>query len=129
VRLAIFSEHRRLPLRRDEINKKGPCRRLLTRCISLILVEAVVGSGTRAFNAVFQAAQATLRDTFGMELAELHKHSEGDDTEEAQATGVKKRGKFQVSLEQLDPHFLSPLSCYFGNEDIYPPINIAPRHH
>ncbi|KAJ7794173.1 MAGE family-domain-containing protein [Mycena olivaceomarginata] len=86
VRLAMFTEHKRVPLRRDEISKK------------------VLGSNTRAFNRVFSMAQDVLRNTFGMELVELRSRAEldkdtaapatqnQDDLEEARkATGVKKK--------------------------------------
>ncbi|KAJ7211020.1 MAGE-domain-containing protein [Mycena rebaudengoi] len=87
VRLALFTEHKRTPLRRDEISKK------------------VLGANTRAFAAVFAAAQTILRKTFAMELVELRsraeldkdaagpgKEAQADDLDEArQATGVKKK--------------------------------------
>jgi hypothetical protein len=56
VRLALFQEQKRMPLRRDEISKK------------------VIGSGSQhrgAFRPVFEEAQNILRATFGMELVEL----------------------------------------------------------
>jgi len=53
VRLALFHEQRRMPLRRDEISKK------------------VMGSQRGAFKVVFEEAQTILRGTFGMELVEL----------------------------------------------------------
>ncbi|KAI0247539.1 MAGE family-domain-containing protein, partial [Lactifluus subvellereus] len=53
VRLALFQEQRRMPLRRDEISKK------------------VMGSQRGAFKSVFEEVQSILRSTFGMELVEL----------------------------------------------------------
>ncbi|TFY73507.1 hypothetical protein EWM64_g10505, partial [Hericium alpestre] len=53
VRLALFHEQKRMPLRRDEISKM------------------VMGSKRTAFTQVFNGAQDILRETFGMELAEL----------------------------------------------------------
>jgi melanoma-associated antigen len=53
VRLALFQEQKRVPLRRDEISKK------------------VMGSQRGTFKAVFEEAQSILRSTFGMELVEL----------------------------------------------------------
>jgi melanoma-associated antigen len=53
VRLALFQEQRRMPLRRDDISKR------------------VIGSQRGAFKAVFDEAQKILRGTFGMELVEL----------------------------------------------------------
>ncbi|KAJ7751006.1 MAGE family-domain-containing protein [Mycena maculata] len=85
VRLAMFTEHKRVPLRRDEISKK------------------VLGSNTRSFARVLAAAQHILHNTLGMELVELRSRAEldketappntnQDDLEEARkATGVKKK--------------------------------------
>jgi melanoma-associated antigen len=99
VRLALFHEQRRQPLRRDEISKK------------------VMGSQRGgAFKVVFEEAQSILRRTFGMELVELptraatqqeKDHQErrgagtqnGDDGGDRQAvTGLKKKGTCAVSL-------------------------------
>ncbi|KIJ67308.1 hypothetical protein HYDPIDRAFT_25776 [Hydnomerulius pinastri MD-312] len=77
VRLALFTEHKRVPLRREDISKK------------------VLGSSTRSFNAVFERAQKLLRKTFAMELVELQAKNyreqdpAGDDIQNA--TGVKKK--------------------------------------
>ncbi|KAN0078491.1 MAGE family domain containing protein [Tylopilus felleus] len=76
VRLALFSEHKRVPLRREDINKK------------------VLGSYTRSFNAVLLKAQVLLRKTFAMELVELQarNYRDQDPAEDLQnATGVKKK--------------------------------------
>jgi hypothetical protein len=62
VRLALFHEQRRMPLRRDEISKK------------------VMGSQRGAFKAVFEEAQNILRVTFGMELVELPTRAATHDT-------------------------------------------------
>ena len=48
VRLALFQEQRRMPLRHDDISKK------------------VMGSQRGAFKAVFEEAQKILRVSFGM---------------------------------------------------------------
>ncbi|TPX63160.1 hypothetical protein SpCBS45565_g06824 [Spizellomyces sp. 'palustris'] len=53
VRLALATEHRKQPLKRDDINKK------------------VLKDHTRAFAAVFQRAQERLRQTFGVEMVEM----------------------------------------------------------
>ncbi|KAJ8090361.1 hypothetical protein PM082_018957 [Marasmius tenuissimus] len=53
VRLALFTEHRKVPLRREEITKK------------------VLGTNSRIFNRVYETANGILSKTFGMELAEL----------------------------------------------------------
>lgn len=73
VRLALFNEQRRMPLRRDEISKK------------------VMGSQRGTFKAVFDEAQKILRGTFGMELIELPTRAATHDTA-ASGTG---RGKTQ----------------------------------
>jgi hypothetical protein len=77
-----------------------------------------MGSGTRAFNAVFQAAQVILRDTFGMELVELQKNLDGDDVDDGQeATGAKKKGEH--ALEVIVPSLM-----VYG---ILQPLLLAPR--
>ncbi|KAJ3871256.1 MAGE family-domain-containing protein [Lentinula edodes] len=78
VRLALFMEHKRMPLRRDEISRKvfGPSSR-----------------ASRSFNRVFERAQSILNHTFGMEL------NQGKTTEgllscrvtEGKATGSKRK--------------------------------------
>ncbi|KAH0836380.1 MAGE-domain-containing protein [Lanmaoa asiatica] len=76
VRLALFTEHKRVALRREDINKK------------------VLGSHTRSFNAVLLKAQVLLRKTFAMELVELQarNYRDQDPAEDLQnATGVKKK--------------------------------------
>lgn len=79
VRLALFMEQKRVPLRREDINKK------------------VLGSNTRQFKAVLEKAQKLLHKTFGMELVELQSRNYREEdimvgNEEARnATGVKKR--------------------------------------
>jgi hypothetical protein len=73
VRLALFQEERRTPLRRDEISKKG------------------MGSQRGAFKAVFEEAQNILRGTIGMELVELPTRAAAHDTA-GDGTG---RGKAQ----------------------------------
>jgi melanoma-associated antigen len=62
VRLALFQEQRRMPLRRDDISKK------------------VMGSQRGTFKAVFDEAQIILRATFGMELVELPTRAATHDT-------------------------------------------------
>ncbi|EMD36010.1 hypothetical protein CERSUDRAFT_66377 [Gelatoporia subvermispora B] len=92
VRLALFSEQRRSPLKREEISKK------------------VLGTNSRAFNAVFALAQGMLIKTFGMELVELQSNAKED--EEAaklmKHTGIKKRAaptgtKNYILRSTLDP--------------------------
>ncbi|CDO72663.1 hypothetical protein BN946_scf184985.g82 [Trametes cinnabarina] len=74
VRLALFHEQRRIPLKRDEISKK------------------VLGSSTRSFNAVFLAANDILKTTFGMELVELHSSSQDNDIDAMDAEMLKTAG-------------------------------------
>ncbi|PSR84217.1 hypothetical protein PHLCEN_2v5505 [Hermanssonia centrifuga] len=76
VRLALFHEQRRIPLRRDEISKK------------------VMGSKSRKFGEVFARAQEILRKTFGMELVELQTRVEEKDDEQKkdlEKLGIKKK--------------------------------------
>jgi hypothetical protein len=94
-------------LRRDEINKKG-----LNPFFSLSFIRdgrdddadecdclSVMGPNTRAFNRVYDLAQQKLRNTFGMELAELpsragldQENNNEEENEARRATGVKKKG-------------------------------------
>ncbi|KAJ3718087.1 MAGE-domain-containing protein [Lentinula guzmanii] len=95
VRLALFMEHRRMPLRRDDISKKvfGPSSR-----------------ASRPFNRVLERAQFILNRTFGMELVELQSRAaldkaaaapdptalneeQEEEEEEPAATQGKGRGK------------------------------------
>ncbi|BEI85820.1 hypothetical protein CcaverHIS002_0601070 [Cutaneotrichosporon cavernicola] len=70
VRLALFHEHRRQPLRRDMISK------------------LVLPNAQRQFHVVFERAQSLLRSTFGMEMHELRAKQRGDEAlmQETQAT-------------------------------------------
>ena len=99
VRLALFNESKRIPLKRDEINKKGAFvnRKVIFRkeftCIS------VMGDNTRQFNKVFEGAQRKLREVFGMELAELMSRAEREQQQtkvgengDENSTGIKKKG-------------------------------------
>ncbi|KAG6331955.1 hypothetical protein ID866_7133 [Astraeus odoratus] len=99
VRLALFTEHKRVPLRREDINKK------------------VLGSNTRSFNAVLDRAQKLLRKTFAMELVELQARNyreddamAGDELQEARnATGVKKRAAAVGSRTYILRSVLDPV--------------------
>ncbi|TCD60987.1 hypothetical protein EIP91_009177 [Steccherinum ochraceum] len=76
VRLALFSEQRRVPFRRDDISKK------------------VLGPKSRAFGEVYTRAQEILRKTFGMEIVELLARTEAEDSntqKEMEAMNVKKK--------------------------------------
>ncbi|KAI9432402.1 MAGE-domain-containing protein [Lactarius indigo] len=110
VRLALFQEQRRMPLRRDEISKK------------------VMGSQRGAFKAVFNEAQSILRNTFGMELVELptraatHDAAAGQDRSQDKAgtqngenagerqkvTGLKKKAVSQGSKTYILRSTLDP---------------------
>ncbi|KAG9316784.1 MAGE-domain-containing protein [Chiua virens] len=89
VRFALFSEQKRVPLRREDINKK------------------VLGSYTRSFNTVLSKAQVLLHKTFAMELVELQarNYREEDPAEELQnATGIKKRGAWSIFTSIIQDH-------------------------
>lgn len=103
VRLALFCEHKRTPLRRDDITKK------------------VLGANaSRAFNSVFLAAQEKLRKVFGMELVEIPSRAgldqdnntngnEEDLAEARRATGVKKKSVALGSKTYMLRSCLHPL--------------------
>ncbi|KAF8272190.1 MAGE family-domain-containing protein [Lactarius quietus] len=108
VRLALFHEQRRMPLRRDEISKK------------------VMGSQRGTFKAVIYEAQNILRDTFGMELAELPTRAAAHDPsgagqdktqdkqngehagERQKVTGLKKKAVSQGSKTYILRSILDP---------------------
>ncbi|KZO97255.1 MAGE-domain-containing protein, partial [Calocera viscosa TUFC12733] len=78
VRLALFTEYKHAPLRRDDINKK------------------VLGKNTRSFKAVLAKAEATLKETFGMELVPLQPAGNRDrlvmeDVADEEDSGVVKK--------------------------------------
>ncbi|KAL0572212.1 hypothetical protein V5O48_009747 [Marasmius crinis-equi] len=76
VRLAMFTEHRKVPLRREEITKK------------------VLGTNSRIFNRVLETANRILNKTFGMELVELpSKAYLEEDAAPAAAEQVAEEGK------------------------------------
>ncbi|KIK65144.1 hypothetical protein GYMLUDRAFT_160335 [Collybiopsis luxurians FD-317 M1] len=114
VRLALFQEHRRMPLRRDDISKKvfGPSNSRVAR----------------SFNRVFERAQLILNRTFGMELVELQSRAvmdkaaaaaadpsiadEEEDEEPAATQGKKKKApptgsKTYILRSILDPNIIS----------------------
>uniref|UniRef100_A0A0W0F617 MAGE domain-containing protein n=1 Tax=Moniliophthora roreri TaxID=221103 RepID=A0A0W0F617_MONRR len=101
VRLALFNENRRGPLRRDDISKK------------------VMGGNARIFNRVFEQANATLKKTFGMELVELPSKAsleeeatgtvEDAELEEARkAVGGKKKATTVGSKQYIIRSILDP---------------------
>ncbi|KAI0295323.1 MAGE family-domain-containing protein, partial [Multifurca ochricompacta] len=97
VRLALFQEQKRMPLRRDEISKK------------------VTGSQRGAFKAIFEEAQKILRNTFGMELVELptraatHDTANGEGGDRQTVTGLKKKAIVQGSKTYILRSTLDPV--------------------
>ena len=63
-----------------------------------------MGTKTRAFNRVFELAQQKLRNTFGMELAELpsraglDQENNDEENEARKATGARKKSLFSPSF-------------------------------
>ncbi|THV02609.1 MAGE-domain-containing protein, partial [Dendrothele bispora CBS 962.96] len=103
VRYALFCEHKRMPLRREEFQKKA------------------MGSNSRSFFRVLEIAQGILRQTFGMELVELQskaafdKERAGIDEEQLEesrkATATKKKAttagsKQYIMRSTLDPNIV-----------------------
>ncbi|KAG8908618.1 hypothetical protein FRB99_004906 [Tulasnella sp. 403] len=89
VRMAIFEEQKRGVLRRTDINKR------------------IMGEYTRAFNYVFDEAQAILRKTFGLEMVELMTRTERDNLGNEKEGSKKKSGtatsKTYIVRSVLDP--------------------------
>ncbi|KAK7443455.1 hypothetical protein VKT23_015628 [Stygiomarasmius scandens] len=93
VRYALFCEHKRMPLRREEFQKKA------------------MGSNSRSFGRVFEMAQLTLKQTFGMEMVELQskaaleKERTGVDEEQLEesrkATATKKKATTAGSKQYI----------------------------
>lgn len=102
VRLALFTEHKRVSLKRDEISKKGQNMSFYA-CYSTIDTAPVFNGRARDFKAVFAAAQATLQSVFGMELvemmsrAEMEKEQITDLPQAENATGLKKKGSSLIN--------------------------------
>ncbi|KIP01274.1 hypothetical protein PHLGIDRAFT_97080 [Phlebiopsis gigantea 11061_1 CR5-6] len=103
VRLALFTENKHMPLRRDEISKK------------------VMGSKSRRFGEVLARAQQILSNTFGMQLVELQtrpaeeeKDKKEDKAQEKNkdknAPGIKKKAptgtKSYILRSVLDPQLI-----------------------
>jgi hypothetical protein len=67
-----------------------------------------MGTNTRAFNRVFDLAQRKLRNTFGMELAELpsragiDQNNNEEENEARKATGARKKGSFFFGMRFFD---------------------------
>jgi hypothetical protein len=82
VRLALFNEYQRKPLKREDISKKGSKLSILptsneTDPFFLSFCPPVLGEHSRAFREVLEAAQKILRETFGMELVILRAKGTG----------------------------------------------------
>jgi hypothetical protein len=58
-----------------------------------------MGTNSKAFNTVLALAQKTLRDTFGMDLVELHRAAEEAEPESTQG-GAKKRGAHSIMVDR-----------------------------
>ncbi|KAF8639276.1 hypothetical protein AX16_010348 [Volvariella volvacea WC 439] len=94
ARLLLFYEHRRIPVRRDEISKK------------------VMGAHSRGFNAVLEKARKILLYTFGYEIVELpsragieqtqNPNANNDELEEGRnAAGMKKKATATGSKQYI----------------------------
>ena len=100
VRLALFNESRRVPLRREEINRRGSFLYPLKLSYLTHSILALNGE-TKQFKLVYAMAQKTLQNTFGMELTELMSRNERDQAQNGvdednggeDATGLKKKGR------------------------------------
>jgi len=113
VRLALFTENRRVPLKREEISKK------------------VLGNSPRAFKDVLERAQGILRTTFGMELIELQSRAELEkddaskenaDVDRRKATGVKKKAAASGSKSYILRSILDPIILDYAaltDQEIY----------
>ncbi|KAG5650330.1 hypothetical protein H0H81_012602 [Sphagnurus paluster] len=113
VRLALFTEQRRVPLRREDITKK------------------VLGPNTRAFNHVFDRAQTILQQTFGMELIELQTRAgleadaanvEDQPSQARNATGVKKKEYAALTDETILEEESADILSDDGDDDDDPHI-------
>ena len=95
VRLALFSEQERIPLRCKDINKKGKLPPHLPHPI-LLRTLLVLSSHPHSFNTVLQKARLLLRKMFAVELVELQARNYRDQDPAGDfenATGVKKKGR------------------------------------
>lgn len=112
VRLALFNEQRRMPLRRDDISKKGAGLSHPTEHYEYLLSHmTVLGSKSRKFAEVLAVAQDILERTFGMQLVELQ-HQAEEQSAEKDAVGMKKKGatlaRFAVSFALTIEYFSQP---------------------
>lgn len=77
-----------------------------------------MGTQTRAFNRIFELAQKKLRNTFGMELAELpsraglNQENDEEENEARKATGTKKKGFF-FWISEI--YRCRPISLFFNS--------------
>ncbi|KAL0247837.1 hypothetical protein I308_103915 [Cryptococcus tetragattii IND107] len=84
VRLALFQEYKRIPIRRTEI------------------VKQILPDNTRAFPRVFACAQTILRFVFGCELYEIRARGKEESTEDPSQTQKKRKGKEKQSNRKTD---------------------------
>lgn len=115
VRLALFTEQKRMPLRRDDITKKGAYLSPPLAFSHQYIYECAIvlgQNGARVFKVVFVRAQHILRKTFGMDLVELPSRAElaaesneggkdGELEEARKATGLKKKGSYNTLSPQM----------------------------
>jgi len=89
VRMALFFEYRRNPIKRGDVMKLG--KSLDFPCSFNLTLGQVLPSQARAFNAVLERTQKILRNTFGMELVELRGKRKG--AAEPVANGATQAGE------------------------------------
>jgi hypothetical protein len=92
VRMALFFEYRRNPIKRGDVMKLG--KSLDFPCSFNLTLGQVLPSQARAFNAVLERTQKILRNTFGMELVELRGKRKG--AAEPVANGATQAGPSQM---------------------------------
>lgn len=98
VRLALFNEHKRTSLRRDEITKKGwEAIKYFHLHVSTYWFSVFNGK-TRDFRGVFASAQETLRKVFGMELVELMSRAEME--KDQNGTAEARDGESAIGLKK-----------------------------
>ncbi|RXK35162.1 hypothetical protein M231_07574 [Tremella mesenterica] len=85
VRMALFAEYRTLPLRRDQTAR------------------SVIPSDVRAFPAVLDRAQTTLRTKFGMELVELRSRHKGNMFVSGDTQSVQTQTQTQIAKKKGRP--------------------------
>lgn len=107
VRLALFDEHRRVAIKREDISRKGRSTILTTLAHADFLpLQVLKKEGAKAFPVIFNRAQKILRDSFGFELVEVRARGvENDQILQTQQQGVspsKEAGKEEERGEEED---------------------------